>query len=180
LVVIPARNPGPCLRDELSKFLGRPVWVVHRLDKEASGVVIFALTAESHKRLCAEFESRTAKKTYLALVHGVVEADGVVDKPLKLFGSGRMGVHPDGKPSVTRYEVVERRGDKTLLFVFPETGRQHQIRVHLYSIGHPIVGDPLYGKEPVTTRLMLHASKLEIAGATIESHENFKSAPGTI
>jgi tRNA pseudouridine32 synthase / 23S rRNA pseudouridine746 synthase len=141
--------------------------VVHRLDRDASGVMVFAKTAAAHARLCAQFEARRAHKAYLALVDGVVERAGVVDRPLREFGSGRVGISAEGKPSLTRYDVRGAGRRCTLLSVAPESGRRHQIRAHLYSIGHPILGDRLYGEpRPVggAARLMLHAWKLELEG----------------
>ena len=166
-LMIPGRGPGPGepLNLELERALGRKVFVVHRLDREASGLCVFAKDAEAHRALCLQFEKRSVRKTYLALVLGEVAQGGTIDGPLKPFGSGRMGVGPAGKASVTRYAVRERLKGSTLLAVEPLTGRRHQIRVHLYSIGHPILGDPLYGKDrPVggAERLMLHAYELEL------------------
>jgi 23S rRNA-/tRNA-specific pseudouridylate synthase len=86
-----------------------------------------------------------------------------MDFPIKAFGSGRMGVNDKGKPSQTRFRILEKLGSSTLLEVEPLTGRRHQIRVHLFHMGHPVLGDPLYGKDrPVggVSRLMLHACQL--------------------
>lgn len=166
LLVIPGRGrPDETLRDQAARRLGGPVWVVHRLDREASGVVVFAKTAFEHRRLCGLFEGRMIEKLYLALVQGRVERDGQVDRPLRAFGSGRMGVAEGGLPTLTRYRVLERLSGATLLEVRPVTGRRHQIRVHLHSIGHPILGDPRYGRPlPVAgaSRLMLHALELAL------------------
>ncbi len=138
---------------------------VHRLDKEAGGVVLFAKTPEAHRFLNGAFELREVRKTYLALVHGrVMRRRGTVDKPIREFGSGRMGVDlARGKPSVTEYEVEEKFEAYTLLRVRPVTGRRHQIRVHLYSLGHPIAGDSRYGDPALrgrAPRLMLHALEI--------------------
>lgn len=152
---------------ELERTLGCKLWVVHRLDLDASGLIVFAKTAQAHKRLCAQFEGRSARKTYLAAVEGEVASGGVVDAPLRETGSGRTAVKPDGKPSRTRYSVRKAGRGAALLTVEPETGRRHQIRAHLYSIGHPILGDRLYGeKRPVggAPRLMLHALALALEG----------------
>ena len=169
-LVIPGRGVcGPTLREAVEAHLGAKAYVVHRLDLEASGVVVFAKDAATHRALCAAFETRKVHKIYLAWVLGAVDGDGRVAAPLAEFGSGRIGVREGGKPSRTVYRVLRRRGRDTLLEVEPETGRRHQIRVHLYSIGHPILGDSLYGKElPVggEPRLMLHALRLrfDLAG----------------
>jgi len=169
-VVIPGRGelPGEPLIKELETHLGQKAFVVHRIDRGASGLVLFAKDAATHRRLCVQFENREVKKTYLVLVQGTVKEAGRVESPLRAFGSGRMGVHEQGKPSVSEYCVREHLPGTTLLEVMPLTGRRHQIRVHLYSIGHPVMGDTLYGKDrPVggVARLMLHAWKLEVSGA---------------
>ena len=136
-----------CLSAMLANQLGRRVFPVHRLDKEVSGVILYALTAEAHRVLNTAFETREVHKTYLAVTHGQVEADrGCIVRPIREFGSGRMGVDDArGKFSETHYEVVSRSDRFSLVRVFPLTGRRHQIRVHLYSIGHPIAGDARYG-----------------------------------
>ena len=165
-VVFPGRGEmaGEPLNRELAAHLRRKVFVVHRLDRGASGLVLFAKDANTHQHLSLQFEKREVQKTYLVLVQGRVEQNGKIEHPLKAFGSGRMGIHPQGKASMTEYKVREHFPASTLLEVMPHTGRRHQIRVHLYSIGHPVMGDTLYGKDrPVggAPRLMLHAWKLE-------------------
>ena len=157
---------------QLSRVYPHKIYVVHRLDKNASGVILFAKNARTHKYLSRQFTSRTVKKTYLALVQGVVaEGRGVIDKPLRQFASGRVAVDTaGGKPSTTEFEVVQRLDPYTLVRAYPLTGRLHQLRVHFYSIGYPIVGDRLYGQVRGTTdeargtrheaRLMLHAEKI--------------------
>ncbi len=144
---------------------GGRLFPVHRLDKEAGGVILFAKTPEAHRFLNAAFEKREVRKTYLALVYGRLKRNrGTVDKPIREFGSGRMGVDPArGKPSVTEFEVEERFENATLVRVRPVTGRRHQIRVHLYALGHPIVGDSRYGDPALrctAPRLMLHALEI--------------------
>jgi tRNA pseudouridine32 synthase/23S rRNA pseudouridine746 synthase len=164
-LVIPGRGdlPGKPLAAELENYAGRKVFVVHRLDRGASGIVLFAKDADTHRHLNFQFEGRLVQKSYLVLAQGKVVTDGRVDQPLHTFGSGRMGIHPKGKSSQTHFKVREALKEATLLEVIPLTGRRHQIRVHLYSIGHPVMGDALYGKNrPVggVARLMLHAWKL--------------------
>ncbi len=165
--VIPGRGAlsGETLQQQVEARLGAKVWVVHRLDAAASGLVLFARDAEAHRDLNRAFEAREVGKIYLAAVAGRVAKEGTIRSALKPFGSGRMGVHKHGQPSTTAYRVLERFPDATLLDVSPESGRRHQIRVHLYSIGHPILGDPLYGApRPVGgfPRLMLHALALRV------------------
>jgi len=141
---------------------------VHRLDRGASGVIVFAKTPEAHRDLNGQFDRREVHKTYLALVDGATASNrGQINAPLREFGSGRMGVDPKrGKPSTTDWKVAERFDAATLLRVSPATGRRHQIRAHLYHIGHPILGDLRYGdkaRQQAFPRLMLHALSLEFA-----------------
>jgi len=162
VVVVPARGPvpGEPLVKLAGNHVGGKVFAVHRLDRESSGVVLFAKDEATHRELCALFGGRKVRKLYLAAVQGTVEKDGTVRRPIKEYGSGRMGFGRDGKPSATSYLVKERLKGATILEVQPETGRRHQIRVHMYSIGHPILGDNLYGNpRPIggAPRLMLHA-----------------------
>ncbi len=156
-----------CLLHELEAEYGQKIYPVHRLDKLVSGVILFARHAEAHRHLNRQFEQRTVQKTYLALVHDRLKPrQGTIKEPLRQFGSGRMGVDPKrGKPAETQFKVVEQYRNFTYLFAFPHTGRRHQIRVHLYSLGHPIVGDPLYGEKALQRsypRLMLHAHSITV------------------
>lgn len=166
LASIPERDPErPSLLGLLESERGAKLFVVHRLDKEVSGVIAFAKHADAHRHLNDLFSTREVHKTYVALVHGPVDRQrGVIDAPIRTFGSGRMGVDAArGKPSRTEYEVEERAGSYTRLRLRPVTGRRHQLRVHLYHIDHPIVGDPLYGDRALQQsypRLMLHAHVL--------------------
>ena len=120
---------------------------MHRLDRDASGLVLFAKDAAAHRDLCLLFEGRRIGKLYQAWVQGQVACDGAVERPLREYGSGRSGVCPpgSGKPALTRYRVRSRSAQASLLEVAPETGRRPQIRVHLHSLGHPVLGDRLYG-----------------------------------
>jgi len=168
LAAIPEQYPQePSLFERLCAERGETLLIVHRIDKDTSGVIAFARNADAHRRLNLQFERRTVRKTYLALVHGVLADDwGTIDKPLRRFGSGRVGVNPQrGKPSLTEYRVTRRLPAHTLVEAYPKTGRRHQIRVHFYSLGHPIVGDRLYGDRPLQytyPRMMLHARELTI------------------
>ena len=154
------------LHSLLENKLGQKLFVVHRLDKEVSGVIVFAKNSRTHKYVNDLFAERKVKKYYTAAVHGVIkENEGVIRKPIREFGSGRMGVDDrKGKPSETKYVVEKRFRDYTLLSLNPSTGRRHQLRVHLYSIGHPIAGDTRYGDKTVQekfSRILLHARSLE-------------------
>ncbi|MDD5208036.1 MAG: RNA pseudouridine synthase [Elusimicrobiales bacterium] len=143
------------------------VFVTHRLDKDASGLIIFSRTAEAHRYYSGLFETRAIEKKYLVVAEGKVEEErGEIDKPLKQRGSGRMSVAFDGKRSLTRYTVLERLRGATLLEVSIVTGRRHQIRAHLYSICNPVLGDSVYGdaaKQAKFPRLMLHSWRLRFA-----------------
>jgi RluA family pseudouridine synthase len=169
LAAIPERDPArDCLLTRLAAEYAEKLYVVHRLDKDVSGVMIFARTARAHRHLNVQFCQRAVTKTYTALAHGILaRARGTIDQPLRPFGSGRVGVDmARGKPSVTEYRVTERLAACTLLDVMPLSGRRHQIRAHLFSIGHPLVGDRRYG-DPTDQarfpRLMLHARRIEFA-----------------
>lgn len=123
--------------------------IVHRLDKDTSGLMVAAKTDTAHKSLAEQIKSHTARRTYVALVHGnIVEAKGRIDAPLGRHPKDRvkMAVNmKDGKDAITHFTVLERFGNYTLVQCRLETGRTHQIRVHMAYIGHPVVNDPLYG-----------------------------------
>ena len=171
LASIPERNREKIsLLKILSDTLQRKFFVVHRLDKQVSGVILFAKNPETHRHLNLQFEQRKVHKTYMALVHGAVEGDaGVIETPLRRFGSGRMGEDRErGKPCRTEFSVEERMPGYTLARVNPLTGRKHQIRAHFFSIGHPVVGDALYGDKSLQKtfpRLMLHALSIRFRSA---------------
>ncbi len=171
----------------LEQKLKQKIFIVHRLDKEVSGVILFAKNARTHKYLNEQFSDRTIKKSYVALVHGVLKDDeGIINKPIREFGSGRMGVdEAKGKDSTTAYKVLKRFDNYTLIELNPTTGRRHQLRVHLYHIGYSIVGDKRYGDKELQSkfpRVMLHAKKIVFNSSpkdivTIESEmpESFNS-----
>ena len=158
------------------------VYVTHRLDRDASGLIIFARNAAAHRYYSGLFETREVEKHYLVVVEGKIEEKrGEIDKPLKERGSGRMSVVFDGKRSLTRYSVLEKLKASTILDVSIVTGRRHQIRAHMYSIEHPVLGDRLYGdavKQARYPRLMLHSWKLKFKdmGGTILSFEVYPPA----
>ena len=165
LATVPERDaPADCLRARLERQLGARLLAVHRLDKPVSGVIVFARTPEAHRALSRQFERHETRKTYLALVLGVVaDDDGGSDAPLREFGSGRTAVDPAGRACRTRWRVLLRLPAATLLSVEPHTGRRHQIRAHLYAAGHPVAGDLLYGdraEQQRWPRMMLHSTRL--------------------
>ena len=144
--------------------------IVHRLDKDTSGLLVVAKTLAAQTDLVRQLQARTVKREYQALARGVVERNnGSVDAPIGRHPTQRtkMAVVMGGKPARTRYRVVERFGNCTLIECSLETGRTHQIRVHLEYIDHPLVGDPVYGRRlnrvprgPAFDRQFLHARKL--------------------
>jgi 23S rRNA pseudouridine1911/1915/1917 synthase len=140
--------------------------IVHRLDKDTSGLLVVAKTLEAQTDLVRQLQARTVKRLYLALARGNVAHDGVVDAPVGRHPTQRvkMAVTNAGKPARTHYRVLERFADCTLVECSLETGRTHQIRVHLASLGHPLVGDAVYGGNrpggPVFGRQALHARRL--------------------
>jgi 23S rRNA pseudouridine1911/1915/1917 synthase len=138
--------------------------IVHRLDKDTSGLMVVAKTEAAMQSLVRDLAAHAVARTYLALVRGAVRAAGTVDAPIGRHPARRthMAVVRGGKPAVTHYRVVEAFAAHTLLQCDLETGRTHQIRVHLASVGHPIEGDPTYGArgERLLPRQALHAWRL--------------------
>jgi 23S rRNA pseudouridine1911/1915/1917 synthase len=145
--------------------------IVHRLDKDTSGLMVVARTLEAQTNLVRQLQARTVKRHYQALARGDIERGGTVDAPIGRHPTQRtkMAVIGNGKPARTHYRVIERFNDCTLIECALETGRTHQIRVHMASIGHPLVGDPVYGggasrvpTGPAFSRQALHARRLEL------------------
>jgi RluA family pseudouridine synthase len=139
----------PHIKSVLERQFG-PLWIVHRLDKETSGVLLLARTAEAHRSLNTQFEKHLVSKIYHALVIGNPEwQEKTVNLPLRPNGDRQHRTIIDlqaGKPAVTHLKILERFGYYCLVEAIPETGRTHQIRAHLYSLGLSILGDKLYGK----------------------------------
>lgn len=195
ITVIPERFQSEKLdfKQTVEIALGISLFTVHRIDRDTSGVVLFAKTAESHKAFSLLFENHLMGKQYTALAHGVFDGDyGEIDSPIASHpsGNGKMLVHPKGKPSFTSFKVSEQYRNAALLDVFIKTGRTHQIRVHLTSAGHPLLVDPLYGKQtsfllssikrgykqtdeeerPILDRLSLHAKSLSFEHPFTKEH----------
>lgn len=165
-------------RHRISNEFWRRSGIVHRLDKETSGVLLVAKTPEAFVNLQKQFKERKVKKQYLALVHGKVEPqEGVIEVPIARspFNREKFGVFLGGRPARTKYKVIsnwllvisKKKEEFSLLEVVPETGRTHQIRVHLKYVGHPVVGDEKYaGRKTARAdrrwcpRQFLHASYL--------------------
>ncbi|CUH75538.1 RluA family pseudouridine synthase [Tropicibacter naphthalenivorans] len=157
--------------------------LVHRLDRDTSGVMVFAMTAHAQKHLGQQFETRKVKKTYIARVAGQLEPkEGQVDLPLIVDWPNRprqMVCHETGKPSVTDYKVLRSDADESRVRLFPLTGRSHQLRVHMLALGHPILGDPFYAPETASNypRMMLHAEELRVNHPESGKGMKFRAKP---
>lgn len=186
MLSIPDRKQSePSLKDWLNEKYGK-VWIVHRLDKFTSGLILFAKDEATHKLLSMQFEERVVEKFYLGLVHGILQnKEGSVDAPIMEHPVKKTTyiTHQKGRASLTEYKVLEEHGLFSWLQFQIHTGRTHQIRVHMKHIGHPIVCDEVYGtatpvllssikrkkfnlskadeeERPLMNRLALHAWKL--------------------
>lgn len=163
--------------------------IVHRLDKETSGILLVAKTESAFRELQRQFKERLVKKTYVALVHDEVkEKEGIINEPVGRlpWRRDRFGVLPDGRSAITSYKVLSRYTiydiPYTLLELAPKTGRTHQIRIHLKHIGHPIVGDEFYAGRKTARhdrkwcpRLFLHASKITFSDVVTKKEVEFNS-----
>ena len=140
--------------------------LVHRLDRDTSGVMIFALTPHAQRHLGLQFEKRMTQKTYVARVSGAPkEKSGTVDLPLIVDWPNRprqMVCHETGKPAQTDWRLLKTEDGNARMRLHPRTGRSHQLRVHMLALGHPILGDPFYASGPARafSRLMLHSEEL--------------------
>lgn len=173
LLSVPGRGPGKddCLARRVQARYPE-ARVVHRLDMETSGLIVFARGGEMQRRLSVAFQNRQVEKRYVAVVDGALaEAGGVIDLPLGADWPNRPRQQVDhalGKPSLTRWRrlAYDPARDATRVALEPETGRSHQLRVHLLSLGHPILGDALYAPpaaQAKAARLLLHADFLAFA-----------------
>ena len=161
------KRDAPYLLKMLEADHGK-LWVVHRLDKTTSGVMVFARSAETHRALNIQFENQEAEKVYHAIVEGNPKWNEKIAKhPLRVNVGHKHRTAVDdkyGKPSETQFKVLKRYQASALIEARPKTGRTHQIRVHAYALGHPLLGDLLYGAEEtnVITRTALHAYSLTV------------------
>jgi len=162
--------------------------IVHRLDKETSGLLLVAKTKEAFETLQKEFKDRQVKKTYIALVHGRVDppagGEGVISAPVGRlpWNRRRFGVLPGGREATTKYKILKTFAEFTLLELAPETGRTHQIRIHLKHIGHAIVADDFYAGRKTSRddrlwcpRLFLHAASITFIHPESEATVTFSS-----
>jgi 23S rRNA pseudouridine1911/1915/1917 synthase len=156
--------------------------IVHRLDKDTSGLLAVAKTPAAQTHLVRQLQARSVTREYLAVAHGRIGRGGRIEAPIGRHPvkRTRMAVVARGRPAVTHYEVLERYTEATLLRCRLETGRTHQIRVHLNSIGHPLVGDPAYGKRHsriAFPRQALHAEKLALVHPRSQRERSWRAAP---
>ena len=165
--------------DELSSMNGiiRP-GIVHRIDKDTSGLLVVAKNDVAHQRLSEDLSKHTIERVYIALVYGVIkENEGTIEAPIARHPKNRlkMAVLPNGKKAVTHFKVLERFDRYTFIECHLETGRTHQIRVHMQFINHPIVGDPIYGPKQVIgdEGQFLHAKTLSFIHPTKKEHMTF-------
>ncbi len=201
LLTIPDRHDEN--QPSVQRILGsrtEKIFTVHRIDRETSGVLVFAKTEDTHRYLSVLFEERAVEKVYRGIVHGILpRATGTIDAPIASHPvhKGSMVIHRKGKPALTTYEVIESYGQYSLLQFRILTGRTHQIRLHMQHIGHPIACDSIYGdgkpfllssvkkkfklakneeeERPILSRLGLHAFSLAFAGEN--GHPFFFEAP---
>jgi tRNA pseudouridine32 synthase/23S rRNA pseudouridine746 synthase len=160
------------------------VLAVHRLDWETSGLIVLARNKRAHREMSILFQQRAVDKQYVAVVYGQVAAQqGEVNLPLIVDWPNRprqMVDHEQGKPSLTQWRLLQREEDRSRLLLTPITGRTHQLRVHLLSIGHPILGDTLYAEPPalmMAPRLLLHATTLQFRHPVTGEMMAFESPP---
>lgn len=168
LLSVPGRGPekADCLPARLEGAFG-PLLIVHRLDMETSGLIVLARTPEAQSALSRAFAERKVEKRYVAGVSGAVEAEsGTISEPIgpDWPNRPRQKLDPEnGKPSESHFRVLNREAEVTYMLLTPVTGRSHQLRLHMLALGHPILGDQLYGPPETRNaapRLLLHASSL--------------------
>ncbi|MEM1274303.1 MAG: RluA family pseudouridine synthase [Pseudomonadota bacterium] len=170
LLSVPGKGDGlsDCLLTRVQAVFPEAL-LVHRLDMDTSGVMVFARSPYAQRHLGRQFEHRRVKKAYVAEVWGQVSGDqGDIDLPLCVDWPNRPRQHVDwenGRTAQTRWQVAKRGEKNTRMRLEPRTGRSHQLRVHMKELGHPILGDPLYADGPARDfpRLMLHAERLKLS-----------------
>lgn len=182
LLSVPGRGAhlSDCLLTRVQAVFATAL-LVHRLDMDTSGVMVFALSPHAQRHLGLQFEKRQVKKVYVARVWGAVEGDaGEVDLPLCVDWPNRPLQHVDpenGKPAQTAWKVLKREDGTTRMRLEPRTGRSHQLRVHMKELGHAILGDPFYAEGAALDhpRLMLHAESLKLRHPDGGKHHQFRA-----
>ncbi|MCA6071393.1 MAG: RluA family pseudouridine synthase [Endomicrobium sp.] len=198
IIVIPDQRTyeNKTLMGILQKQLNQKIWVVHRIDRDTTGVLVFAKTPQAHRDISMQFENSKVRKRYIALASGVVEDDeGSISKPILISGRD-VSIDITGKESITNFKVLERFKSYTLAQAIPLTGRRHQIRIHFWSLGHPLAIDGEYGisepillsslkrnyktkagenEKPLISRLTLHAAALTLTLPGTNEEKTFES-----
>lgn len=182
LLSVPGKGAelADCLLARLARVFPQ-VLLVHRLDRDTSGVMVFALTPHAQRHLGLQFEKRQIRKVYVARVWGRMQEDtGTIDLPLIVDWPNRprqMVCHDTGKAALTDYKVMRRGQSETRVRLMPKTGRSHQLRVHMLALGHPILGDPFYATGPArdAPRLMLHSEALKLRHPDGGRHQQFRA-----
>lgn len=179
LLSVPGRFVKDCVLHRML-FEYPDARIVHRLDLDSSGLLVLALSQLATSDLNRQFREQTIGKAYDAIVDGVsAETSGTIELPLRPDPVNRpkqLVDHEQGKPALTRYEVMERHEDSMRLKLVPVTGRSHQLRIHCSAIGHPILGCDLYGDESTADRLLLHAAALTLDHPATGQRLSFESA----
>lgn len=184
LLSVPGRgaNLADCLISRVQVAFPTAL-LVHRLDRDTSGVMVFGLTPHAQRGLSMQFEKRTTRKTYVARITGHLQPKtGEVDLPLIVDWDNRPRqkvCHETGKPALTLWRIQRYGEGETRVRLSPKTGRSHQLRVHMLALGHPIIGDPLYAPETALQepRMMLHSQELRLKHPESGKSLNFRAAP---
>ncbi len=183
LLHVPGRDPRlkDCL-DSRIRMIFPTASVIHRLDRDTSGVVVMGLNKRAHADIAMQFETRTTEKFYIARVYGhVIGEDGLIDLPLAIDPDHKPRHRVDpvhGRSAQTHWRVLSRDDNATRMHLSPLTGRTHQLRVHMLSMGHPILGDPLYATGDalgMAARLQLHAAMLSFCHPSTGRQQVFES-----
>ena len=181
LLSVPGLGPekAVCASSMMSARHGE-VFVVHRLDMDTSGVMVFARTKDAQRALSRAFELRQVTKSYEALIEGQPDADqGTVNAAIAKHSLSRPLRHldPAGREAITHWQVIARAPSHARVALHPETGRSHQLRLHMASLGHPILGDVFYGDESTHDRLCLHARTIAFSHPQSGTKVSFEVAP---
>lgn len=184
LLSVPGKGPdlADCLLTRLQSVYPEAL-LVHRLDRDTSGVMVFALTPHAQRHLGLQFEKRQVRKIYIARVAGeIAEATGKIDLPICVDWPNRPKQrvdHENGRAAQTEWKVLKRCKGETRVRLMPKTGRSHQLRVHMLALGHPVLGDPFYatGDAREHPRLMLHSESLRLRHPDGGKGLTFRAAP---